>query len=93
MYLDNTWRPNVAITGADYLPPVAEAGNVLRSKTAVKISMRQCPAMDAQKAEKILIEKLTKDVPYGAKVTIEGGHCGSGWSMPDLDKNLQEAIA
>jgi acetylornithine deacetylase/succinyl-diaminopimelate desuccinylase-like protein len=93
MYLDNTWRPNLSITGADHLPPIAVAGNVLRPRTAVKVSLRLCPAMDAKKAEEILVEKLTKDVPYNAKVTIEGGHAGSGWSMRDLEKNLSDAIA
>lgn len=40
-----------------------------------------------------MIDKLTKDVPYNAKVTIEGGHCGSGWSMKDLDGWLNDAIS
>lgn len=48
-YLNNTWRPNMSITGADGLPPIASAGNVLRPKTSVRISMRVCPAFDAKK--------------------------------------------
>jgi acetylornithine deacetylase/succinyl-diaminopimelate desuccinylase-like protein len=80
LYLNNVWRANLSITGADGLPPIASAGNVLRAKTSVKLSMRVSPAMDAKKAEAIMVEKLTTNVPYGAKVTIEGGHCGSGWS-------------
>ena len=28
--LNNTWRPALAVIGADGLPPVVEAGNVLR---------------------------------------------------------------
>lgn len=86
------WRANLSITGANDLPPIASAGNVLRAKTSVKLSMRVSPAMDAKKAEAIMVEKLTTNVPYGAKVTIEGGHCGSGWSMKALDGWLENAI-
>ena len=86
------WRANLSITGADDLPPIAMAGNVLRPKTSIKLSMRVSPAMDAKKAEAIMIEKLTTNVPYNAKVTIEGGHCGSGWSMKVLDGWLDSAI-
>jgi len=82
----------LSITGADDLPPIAMAGNVIRSKTSVKLSMRVSPAMNAKLAEEIMREKLTTDIPYNAKVTIEGGHCGSGWSMKDLDGWLTDAI-
>jgi hypothetical protein len=30
LYLNKTWKPNLSVTGADGLPPVAIAGNVLR---------------------------------------------------------------
>ena len=46
--------------------------------------MRQCPAADAKAMEKIMIEKLTTDVPYNMTVDIHGGHTGSGWCMKDL---------
>jgi len=39
-----------------------------------------------------MIEKLTKDVPYGAKVTISGGHCGNGWCMKELQPWLMKSI-
>lgn len=79
LYLNKAWRPNLSITGADGLPPVAIAGNVCRPSTTCRCSMRLCPVFDAHKANEIMTEKLTKDVPYNAKVTIKGGHAGSGW--------------
>lgn len=84
LYLNNVWRPNMSITGADGLPPIASAGNVLRPKSSVRISMRLCPTFDAKKAEEIIREKLSANIPYNAKVTIHGGHAGSGWCMRDL---------
>ena len=73
------------------------AGNAVRSSTSVRISMRLSPIMDPKKAENIMIEKLTKDVPYNAKVTLSAGHAGSGWCMkvlsPELDKSIRAAGA
>ena len=40
LILNRTWRPALAITGADGLPATADAGNVLRPSTSLKLSMR-----------------------------------------------------
>jgi len=82
----------MSITGADGLPAVSNAGNVLRPSTTIRISMRQCPAADAGKMEEILREKLTKDVPYNMKIDIHGGHTGSGWCMKPLQPWLKTSI-
>lgn len=79
MYLNNVWRPNLSITGADGLPPIKMAGNVVRPFTGVRCSMRLPPTANAKKANEIMEELLSKDPPYGAKVSLHGGHCGSGW--------------
>jgi len=79
MYLDNVWRPNLSITGAEGLPPIVAAGNVLRPQTTIRCSMRLCPTFDAKKANEIMEKKLSENVPYNAKVTLHGGHAGSGW--------------
>jgi hypothetical protein len=70
MYLGNQWGANLAVTGADGLPPIQSAGNVLRASTSVRLSMRLSPAMDAKKANEIMEKILTTDVPYNAKVTL-----------------------
>jgi len=92
IYLNRTWRPNMSITGADGLPAIESAGNVLRPKTSVRISMRVCPAFDAKKVEEIMRKKLTTDVPYNAKVTLHGGHSGNGFSMKELQPWFMESI-
>ena len=81
MYLNNTWKANLAITGASGMPDVAVAGNVIRSGTTVRCSMRLPPNMCPKKANAIMIEKLTKDVPYNAKVTLKADHTGQGFCM------------
>lgn len=89
LYLNKTWRPNLSITGADGLPPVAIAGNVLRPKTTVRCSMRLSPVFDAHKANELMAEKLSTNVPYNAKVTLKGGHAGSGWCQKKLEPWLE----
>ena len=36
--LNRTWRPTLSVVGAEGLPPAANAGNVLRPRTALKLS-------------------------------------------------------
>ena len=62
------------------------AGNVLRPMTSVRVSMRLSPGYDAKKANDIMFEKLGKDIPFGAKVTLHGGHYGTGWAQKDLEQ-------
>jgi len=92
-YLDSIWRPNVAITGAEGLPPFDKAGNVIRPATKLKISMRTSPIQDAKDVEAKLIEILRKDPPYNAKITLEGGHTGSGWCQKQIDEQLSKSLA
>lgn len=84
MYLNNTWRPNLSITGAAGLPDVSVAGNVVRQSTSVKLSMRLPPSKNPAEAEAKMLELLTTNVPHNAKVTAKGGHRGQGWCMKDL---------
>ena len=95
MYLANQWGANLSVTGADGLPPIKMAGNAVRPSTGVRLSMRLPPTMDPQVAEAAIRAKLTTDVPYGAKVTLKGGHAGAGWCMkvlsPWLDGALKQA--
>lgn len=92
MYLNTNWNANLAITGADGLPPIQTAGNVVRASTSVRISMRLPPTMDPAVAEAAMRAKLTTNVPYNAKVTLTGGHVGRGWCMQELSDWLDKAI-
>lgn len=95
MYLANTWGANLAITGAEGIPVLSKAGNVVRASTSVRLSLRLAPTFDAKKAEQILVDKLTKNVPYNSQVSVLYAHAGSGWCMktpPEwLDQSIKEA--
>ena len=79
LYLNNTWRPNLSITGATGLPDISSAGNVVRPQTTVRLSMRLSPLKDCQEAVAQMTEKLTTNVPYNAKATIINSMGGNGW--------------
>jgi acetylornithine deacetylase/succinyl-diaminopimelate desuccinylase-like protein len=93
LVLNRTWRPQLAVTGADGLPPLESAGNVLRPKTSVKLSLRLPPTLDGAKASAFVKQLLEKDPPYGAKVTFKLEKDGSGWNAPQLSPWLEQAVA
>ncbi len=89
--LRRTWRPALSTTGADGLPPIADAGNVLRPYTALRLSIRIPPTVNGKTAMAELREALTTDVPYGAKVTVTGG-AADGWHAPLTAPWLRDAL-
>ena len=70
--------------GADGLPAPANAGNVLRPKTQLVLSLRLPPTVDASAAGKKMKELLEENPPYGAKVSYEYGQAANGWHSPQL---------
>ena len=92
LILNRTWRPVLSIIGADGLPSLKNAGNVLRPLTAVKLSLRLPPTCDAKMAARALTEILEKDPPHGANVTFEPDWSASGWHAPQLAPWLEESL-
>jgi acetylornithine deacetylase/succinyl-diaminopimelate desuccinylase-like protein len=91
LILNRTWRPALSITGADGLPPIANAGNVLRPRTALKLSLRIPPRLDPAAAAAHFKATLEKDPPYGAKVRVKMDVANAGWDAPALSPWLEEA--
>jgi acetylornithine deacetylase/succinyl-diaminopimelate desuccinylase-like protein len=92
LLLAHTWRPALAITGADGLPPIADAGNVLRPRTAVKVSLRIPPTLDARGAARRLQELFEADPPYGARVQFTPSMPSPGWDAPPLAGWLVQSL-
>jgi acetylornithine deacetylase/succinyl-diaminopimelate desuccinylase-like protein len=92
LMLNRTWRPSLAVTGVDGLPPLSSAGNVLRPKTAFKLSLRVPPTADADACAEALKKLLEADPPYGAKVTFNPEKSGSGWNAPAFAPWLEQAV-
>ena len=92
LVLARTWRPFLAVTGADGLPPPASAGNVLRPKTSLVLSLRLPPTLDAPRAALALKTLLESNPPYGARVSFEYGQAASGWHAPETAPWLAAAL-
>ncbi len=90
--LARTWRAALSVTGADGLPPVASAGNVLRPSTTLQLSLRIPPTADPTAVADELRATLLGDPPYGAAVTLTDVVHGPGWSAPPLAPWLDAAL-
>lgn len=80
--LNRTWRPALSVIGADGLPPVAEAGNVLRPTTSLKLSLRLPPLADSDRCMQELKYLLEDDPPFRASVTFTPAQHTTGWNAP-----------
>jgi acetylornithine deacetylase/succinyl-diaminopimelate desuccinylase-like protein len=92
LVLNRTWRPALSVTGVDGMPPLGNAGNVLRPFTAVKLSLRLPPTLDPKRASEILQKVLVDSPPYGAKVEFEVEKASTGWNAPALAPWLEASL-
>ncbi len=91
--LNRTWEPTLSVTGAEGLPPLADAGNVLRPRTAFKISLRLPPLVDGPMALAMLKSVLEVDAPYQARVAFRADRgIATGWNAPNLEPWLAQAL-
>ena len=91
--LNETWRPALEVIGVDGLPPVADAGNVFRSRMSVKLSLRLPPTADTWAVGEELRSVLEADPPFGARVQLHEGARGPGWESPAFHPWLAEATS
>ncbi len=90
--INRTWRPALSVTGADGLPPLDSAGNVLRPSTALKLSLRLPPKVEGEKASTVLKQLLETDPPYNAKVTFDLDTPATGWTAPPTADWLHNSL-
>jgi acetylornithine deacetylase/succinyl-diaminopimelate desuccinylase-like protein len=93
LIINSTWRATLAVTGADGLPPVGSAGNVLVPELAFKLSLRLPPTTEPAQAARALRETLERDPPYGAQVKFESEGGTGGWNAPAFAPWLEQSIA
>src|SRR5580658_3645234 len=93
LIINSTWRATLAVTGADGLPPVGSAGNVLLPELSFKLSLRLPPTTDPARVAKALRATLERDPPYGVQVKFESEGGTGGWNAPAFAPWLEESIA
>ena len=90
--LNRAWRPQLAITGVDGLPSVANAAAVAWPSLSLKVSLRLPPTIDPDEAAAKLKQILEADPPYSADVSFKVDMAAAGWSAPSLKPRLRETI-
>ena len=92
LLLNNTWRPTLSITGADGLPALVDAGNVLLPFNTLKLSFRLPPSLDAHAAAAAVTDALTADTPPLTKVTFHVESTMAGWDAPPVAGWLEASM-
>ncbi|HEY0662192.1 MAG TPA: M20/M25/M40 family metallo-hydrolase [Lysobacter sp.] len=80
--LNRSWRPQLAITGIDGLPGVANAAAVMQPITTLKLSLRLPPTLDPDLAARHLQAILETDPPYSSQVAFVIDMVSRGWHAP-----------
>ena len=92
LLLNNTWRPTLCVTGAGGLPALMDAGNTLRPRTELKLSLRLSPTTDAAQAAQVVRDTLERDPPHGAAVSFDVEQSLGGWNAPPLAAWLEQSM-
>ncbi|GLH71117.1 succinyl-diaminopimelate desuccinylase [Geothrix rubra] len=92
LMLNRTWRSTLSVTGQAGMPDVEHAGNVLRPRTSLKLSVRLPPTLIAEDVVPRLKALLEENPPYGARVTFDGVDGASGWDAPELAPWLRATV-
>ena len=91
-YMARAWGNVMTVTGAKGLPPIEVAGNVLRTSTAVRLSIRTAPNIVGPEVAAKIKALLEADAPYGAKIDAKITSSSNGWCAPPLDAWLMAAL-
>jgi acetylornithine deacetylase/succinyl-diaminopimelate desuccinylase-like protein len=92
LLLNNTWRPTLAVTGAEGLPELVNAGNTLLPYTTLKLSFRLPPTCDAGKAAEAVKKILEDSPPAMSKVSFEVESSMAGWNAPEIADWLEASM-
>jgi acetylornithine deacetylase/succinyl-diaminopimelate desuccinylase-like protein len=89
---NSTWKATLAVTGADGLPPVSSAGNVLLPELSFKLSLRLPPNCDSERAATAVRQELERDPPHAARIDFDCDPPSNGWNAPSMKPWLEQSI-
>ena len=92
IFLTMNLSPSLSIIGADGIPSIQDAGNVLRTNTDLKISIRTPPGISAEDVAVKVQKLLEENPPNGAHVSAEMTEVADGFLSPELPNRLSEAL-
>ncbi|MCF6249625.1 MAG: M20/M25/M40 family metallo-hydrolase [Desulfobacula sp.] len=92
LLINSTWKPAISYIGAQGIPQIKTAGNVIREYSKLLLSIRMPPTVDTTRPAQRLKALFENNSPYGAKVTYKLLKHAKGWDMPQLGNALEESI-
>jgi len=92
IFLAMNLAPSLSIIGADGIPSIQDAGNVLRTNTNLKVSIRTPPGISADKVAKKVQALLEANPPNGAHVSAEMTEVADGFLSPELPEKLSDML-
>lgn len=93
MYLNIRWRPALAVTGIDGVPPLSKGSNVVRPSTSARVCLRIPPTYNSTEALDKMIKAFTVDVPQSAHVEILKSGGDGGWVIKELSDITKKVFA
>jgi len=93
LLLNNYWKPSLAIVGAEGIPAMPIAGNVLRPYTTVRISIRTPPNFDCNIGGQVIDDCFNKDIPFNAKIEIKNKVLANGVLCPLPSDKLKSTLS
>jgi len=73
------WKPSVTIVALESQALEGSSNQIIDS-CAARVSLRLVPDMDPKKSERLLVECLKKDPPFGVKVQVKGEGSATWWT-------------
>ena len=92
IFLTMNLAPSLSIIGADGIPSIQDAGNVLRTNTDLKVSIRTPPGISADDVAKKVQALLEANPPNGAHVSAEMTEVADGFLSPELPEKLSDML-
>lgn len=92
IFLTMNLAPSLSIIGADGIPSIQDAGNVLRTNTDLKVSIRTPPGISADEVAKKVQDLLEANPPNGAYVSAEMTEVADGFLSPELPEKLSDML-
>ena len=92
IFITMNLAPSLSIIGADGIPSIQDAGNVLRTNTDLKVSIRTPPGISADEVAKKVQDLLEANPPNGAHVSAEMTEVADGFLSPELPEKLSDML-
>lgn len=92
IFLTMNLSPSLSVIGADGIPSIQDAGNVLRTNTDLKISIRTPPGISADEVAIKVQKLLEENPPNGAHVSAKMTEIADGFLSPELPETLSDAL-